>query len=306
MKIITAGDLGFACQILKNDELLAFPTDTVYGLGGNAFSDASVVKIFQYKNRPKFSPISVCYPSFEKSFEDVKVNKNAEILAENFLPGALTIILKKRNDSKISWLCSAGKDSIGIRVPNNPVALALLNKLTFPLAAPSANRSSELSTTTAQDVCKSLKDCDRLVVLDTGKCSLGIESTIVDLSEDYPKVLRKGAISKEEIEDKCKFKLSIEEGSKLAHYKPQKPIFINAYHVEEGDALLAFGPPIDGAKYSLNLSTTSDLTEAAKNLFSMLRDLDSTDAKRICVMPIPNIGIGQAINDRLEKASQLM
>lgn len=305
MKIITAGDLDFACQVLESNELLAFPTDTVYGLGGNAFSDDSVIKIFQYKNRSKFNPISVCYPSFEKSFEDVIVHKNAEVLAENFLPGALTIVLKKKNNSKISWLCSAGKDSIGIRVPNNPVALALLNKLSFPLAAPSANRSSELSTTTAQDVCKSLKDCNKLIVLDAGKCSLGIESTIVDLSENYPKILRKGAISKEEIEDRCKFKLSVEEGTKFAHYKPRKPVFLNALHVEKDDALLAFGRPIDGAKYSLNLSTTSDLTEAAKNLFSMLRDLDSTDAKKIRVMPVPNVGIGQAINDRLEKASQL-
>ena len=303
MKLITASDIDFACQVLRNDELLAFPTDTVYGVGGNAFSDSAVCKIFQCKHRSQFNPISVCCSSFDRLSEDVEINKKSEILAENFLPGALTLILKRSSNSRISWLCSAGRDTIGIRMPDNPVALSLLNKLNFPLAAPSANRSSELSPTIAQAVCESLKDYENLVVLDAGKCSLGIESTIVDLSEDYPEILRKGAISQEEIEDKCKFKLIVEDSSKFSHYKPKKRLLINVSKVGEKDALLAFGNPIDGAKYCLNLSEFSDLNEAAKNLFSMLRDLDSTDADRICVMPIPNIGIGQAINDRLEKAA---
>ena len=310
MKVITANNLGFACEVLENGGLLAFPTETVYGLGGNAYSDEAVAEIFRCKNRSRLSPVSVCYPSFSEASRDVEINAKAELLAKEFLPGALTIILKKRTDSKISWLCSAGGDTVGIRVPNNPIALSLLEKLDFPLAAPSANKSSELSTTTAQSVRESLKNCENLVILDGGACNLGIESTIVDLSEeDQPKILRKGAISQEEIECRCGFKLiSAESGrseaSKLSHYKPKKPVVINVRKTEEGDALLAFGNPIPDAKYCLNLSKNANMTEAAKNLFSMLRKLDSTDARRICVMPIPNTGIGASINDRLEKAAQ--
>ena len=305
MKIIKAGELDFACEVLKSGDLLAFPTETVYGLGGNAYSDEVVSKIFKYKNRSPFNPVSVCYSSFYDASRDVEINPKAELLANEFLPGALTIVLKKKVDSKISWMCSAGGDTVGIRVPNNPLALDLLKKLDFPLAAPSANTSSELSTTTAQSVCESLKNCSDLVILDGGTCNLGIESTIIDLSvESQPKILRKGVISQEEIEDRCGFALVEIECSKFSHYKPTKPIVMNVQKIEKEDALLAFGNPISEAKYCLNLSSNSDLTEAAKNFFLMLRKLDSTDAKRICVMPIPNVGIGLAINDRLKKASQ--
>lgn len=305
MKIIAAGELEFACEVLRSGGLLAFPTETVYGLGGNAYSDGVVAEIFRCKNRPSLNPVSVCYSSFCKAIRDVEINEKAESLAEKFLPGALTIVLKKKADSRLSWLCSAGGDTVGIRVPNNPIALNLLDKLDFPLAAPSANASSELSTTTALSVCESLKNYEKLVVLDGGVSNLGIESTIVDLSkENQPKILRKGAVSQEEIEDECGFKLISAHNSKFRHYKPEKPIIINVREVGENDALLAFGDTIPGAKYSLNLSATSDLIEAAKNLFFMLRKLDATDAKRICVMPIPNVGIGSAINDRLEKAAQ--
>ncbi len=305
MKILKAGELDFACEVLRNGNLLAFPTETVYGLGGNAYSDEVVAKIFKYKNRSPFSPVSVCYPSFYSAYRDVEINPKAELLAKEFLPGALTIVLKKKIDSKISWMCSAGGDTVGIRVSNNPIALDLLKKLDFPLAAPSANISSELSTTTAQSVSESLKHCDDLVILDGGVCNLGIESTIVDLSvENQPKILRKGAISQEEIENKCGFTLVETECSKFSHYKPTKPLVINVQKIEKEDALLAFGNPISGAKYCLNLSSNSDLTEAAKNFFLMLRKLDSTNAERICVMPIPNINIGLAINDRLKKATQ--
>ncbi len=302
MKVLNPGDLDFACKILRSDNLLAFPTETVYGLGGNAYSDDAVFKIFQCKKRSQFNPISVCYFSFHKSLSDVEPTKEAELLAENFLPGALTLVLRRKNYSKISWLCSAGKNTIGIRVPDHPMALSLLKNLNFPLAAPSANISSKLSSTTALDVCESFKSED-LYVLDGGICNLGIESTIVDLSGDQPRILRIGAISKEELEDKCRIKFTIETGSKFSHYKPKKQIILNVQYAEEDDGLLTFGTPIAKTKYCLNLSEKSDLKEAAKNLFSMLHSLDSSDAKRICVMPIPNIGIGQAINDRLKKAS---
>ena len=283
---------------------MAFPTETVYGLGGNAYSDEVVAAIFQAKRRTKFNPISVCYSSFEKASVDVEINDKALRLAEVFLPGPLTIVLKRKSDSKISWLCSAGRDTLGIRVPKSDIALRLLNKLDFPLAAPSANLSSELSATTANSVLESFKGSREIAVLDGGACPLGIESTIVDLSEDEPKVLRRGAISEEEILERGGIRLTFQENSKSPHYKPTKPLMINVDRVGDTDALLAFGNLIEGARYCLNLSEKSNLSEAAQNLFSMLRKLDQTDAKRICVMPIPDIGIGKAINDRLRKAAE--
>lgn len=305
MKLLNTSELKFACDFLRSNEIVAFPTDTVYGLGGNAYSDAAVAKIYQCKNRSQLNPVSVCYSSFDRAFQDVETNKEAILLAEHFLPGAITLVLNKKNNSQISWLCSAGKTSLGVRVPNNPIALKLLELLEFPLAAPSANQSSELSTTTAKDVCNSLSHYEQLVVLDGGPCKLGIESTIIDLTDSQPKILREGAISKEEIEDKCGFNLTLETNHKFKHYKPNKPIRINVNQItSENSALLAFGTPLANAKYCLNLSPTSDLIEAAKNLFSMLRELDTTDANEICVMPIPNLGIGEAINDRLNKAAQ--
>lgn len=305
MKVLHAGELNLACDLLKNNQIVAFPTDTVYGLGGNAYSDEAVATLYRCKKRPQLNPVSVCYSSFDKVDLDVEVTKEAMLLADYFLPGALTLILKRKSNSKISWLCSAGKNSLGIRVPNNSIALSLLKNLEFPLAAPSANQSSELSTTTAIDVYNSLKDYEQLTVLDGGTCKVGIESTIVDLTGPRPKILREGAIPKEEIEATCGFNLIVETNQKLRHYKPRKPVYINVHEINcNNSALLAFGPPLTGAKYCLNLSPNSNLMEAAKNLFSMLRSLDSTDANQICVMPIPNEGIGQAINDRLNQASQ--
>lgn len=305
MRKLKAIDIDFACDILHNGGLVAFPTETVYGLGGNAYNDEVVLSIFQCKQRTQFNPISVCYSSFEEASADVELNESAQKLASAFLPGPLTIVLKRKRESRVSWLCSAGKDTLGIRIPENDIALQLLNKLDFPLAAPSANISSELSTTTANSVYESFKDsCFDLAVLDAGACSFGIESTIIDLSENEAKILRRGVISEDEVLEKCDIKLKFQDNSKSSHYKPRKPLLINVEKVEIEDALLAFGLPIEGAKYCLNLSKNSNLSEAAQNLFSMLRKLDSTDAKRICVMPIPKIGIGQAINDRLQKADK--
>ncbi len=302
MDVISRESLGKAVDFLLGDGLVAFPTDTVYGLGGNAYSDKAVSEIFLCKNRPQFNPINVCYASFEEAEKDVEVTDIARKFTSKFLPGAVTLILKRKKDSKLSWLCSAGKDTIGIRVPNNPIALELLRKLNFPLAAPSANRSCELSTTTAEAVCESLQSCHNLMVIDGGISNFGIESTIIDLSQGVVKILRKGVITVEEIGTECGVTPIIWTKSAVKHYYPKNPVVMNVEKVEDTDALLAFGLPLEGAKYCLNLSPSGDLLEAGQNFFKMLRQLDNTDAARICVMPIPKKGIGQAINERLHRS----
>lgn len=300
-------NVSFAAETLFHGELVAFPTETVYGLGGNAYDDTAVAKIFQYKDRPQFNPVSVCYADIYEAAKDVELTKVAEILADRFLPGPLTIILKRRENSRLSWLCSAGQDTIGIRIPNSEVATALLSAVPFPLAAPSANRSSELSPTTAQAVSDSLISNDNLVILDGRQCTIGIESTIVDLSTSTPKLIRIGAIPAEKIEEVCNIKLEKGQSpsSSIKHYIPNKPLIINATKAGKDDALLAFGSPFpNNCKYTLNLSPTANLNEAASNFFYMLHELDKTDAKKICVMPIPSQGIGAAINEKLKAGSQ--
>jgi L-threonylcarbamoyladenylate synthase len=218
--------------------------------------------------------------------------------------------LKRKPKSKISLLCSAGTDTIGIRVPANAIALKLLSMIPFPLAAPSANKSTKLSPTNATDVSESLKENGNLTILDGGQCEIGVESTIIDCSGDKLCILRPGAISEKEILEECNLPLSKinklhNSSDKLKHYTTQKSIILNVSSINKDDALLAFGKPIENqCKYILNLSEKCDLTEAAANLFKMLHELDKTNAARICVMPIPSTGAGIAINDRLLKASR--
>ncbi|MDR0968602.1 MAG: threonylcarbamoyl-AMP synthase [Holosporaceae bacterium] len=188
-----------AAEVLRRGGIVAFPTETVYGLGGNAFDNASILKIYACKGRWESKPLSVCYPNFESACEDVEIDDRALLLAEKFLPGPLTIVLKRRLSSKISQLCSAGLDTLGVRVPNNAIALKLLEKLSFPLALPSANKSGERSPISAEDVFENFQENDDLVILDGGRCSVGIASTIVDLASD--KIIRVGAISANQIRD---------------------------------------------------------------------------------------------------------
>lgn len=299
-----------ACKILINGELVAFPTETVYGLGGNAYDDHAVAKIFSYKNRSEINPISVCYSSLESSSDDVIITDSAFLLSKSFLPGPLTLLLQRKQKSRISLLCSAGTDTVGIRISSNPIALKLLSMIPFPLAAPSANKSTKLSPTNIDAVYESLKDNANLTILDGGQCAIGIESTIIDCTNDKPQILRLGAISETEILQKCNLQISkIDKrqnpSDKIKHYATNKKIILNASEAEKDDALLAFGNPIENqCKYILNLSEKGILTEAAANLFKMLHELDKTNAAKICVMPIPNTGIGVAINDRLLKANR--
>jgi L-threonylcarbamoyladenylate synthase len=195
-------NMKYVVDVLVDGGVVAFPTETVYGLGANAYNDKSVSKIFSYKKRSKLKPLSICYRNFNSAFDDVEMDERAVLLAKKFLPGPITIILKRRLDSKISPLCLAGLDTIGVRVPSNPIALGLLSRLPFPLAAPSANRSTQSSPTTAQHVSDSLRDNEDLIILNGGHCSVGIESTIVDLQNN--KVTRVGVIGEKEIWDTLK------------------------------------------------------------------------------------------------------
>ncbi len=306
----TSENVQTASKLLLNGELVAFPTETVYGLGGNAYDDNVVAKIFAYKNRSEMNPISICYPDLESAFEDVTITDSARLLSKQFLPGPITFLLKRNPKSKISLLCSAGTDTIGIRVPSNPIALKLLSMIPFPLAAPSANKSTKISPTNANAVSENLKENENLTILDGGQCLIGIESTIIDCTSDKLCILRSGAVSENEILERCKLQLlkinkSYNLPDKFKHYATQKKIILNADRVDKKDALLAFGTPIENqCKYVLNLSEKHDLTEAAANLFRMLHELDKTNAEKICVMPVPNTKIGAAINDRLLKASK--
>jgi L-threonylcarbamoyladenylate synthase len=186
-----------AANALKDGKIVAFPTETVYGLGGNAYDDAVVSKIFQCKGRSGIKPLSICYPSFESASDDVEFDDRAIMLAEKFLPGPLTIVLKRKTSSRLSQLCSAGLETVGIRVPMHSITLDLLSQLPFPLAAPSANKSGEPSPITARQVSESLKDAENLVILDGGTCSVGTASAVVDLFNN--RIIRSGALDMAEI-----------------------------------------------------------------------------------------------------------
>ena len=306
----TEENIILAKEKINSDELVAFPTETVYGLGGNAYSDIAVSKIFEFKNRPKFNPLPICYPNLERASNDVYITETAQKLAKVFMPGPLTLLLRRQLNSRLSWLASNGLDTVCVRIPSHPVAQKLLALLDFPLAVPSANKSSKISPTTAQEVSESLKDNDKLMILDGGRCNIGIESTIVDLTDEKPKILRYGAISEEEIFEKCglifeKNQNSVQAFNSIKHYITSKKIKINVSEVGKNDALLAFGKPLENqCQNVLNLSSSGDLNEAAANFFSMLQQLDATNAENICIMPIPEVGIGVALNDRIRKAAE--
>lgn len=302
-KLIPSENINVAVDVLLNGGLVAFPTETVYGLGGNAYSDSAVASIFSCKKRSEFNPLSVCYKNLESVANDVVITDYAHRIAEKFLPGPITLVLKRKIDTKLSLLCSAGLDTIGIRIPANSIALNLLSHLDFPLAAPSANTSGNLSHTTAEAV---NEDLDGVAILDGGKCNLGIESTIVDCSGEKLIIRRQGAITANDLAQKCGFSVNeIKFEEKTKRFILKKRIILNVLSVNANDALLAFGkPPKFSCKKILNLSENANLNEAAANLFSMLQELDNSDAKRICVMPIPNMGIGKAINNRLNSVVQ--
>jgi L-threonylcarbamoyladenylate synthase len=309
-QILDIGNSGLdeAARWLRGGELVAFPTETVYGLGADATNDQAVARIYEAKGRPSFNPLIVHFPSVDKVKEQVIWNERAEKLAAAFWPGALTFILPRVEGCQLSLLVSAGLDTVAVRVPAHEAAHSLIEKAEKPIAAPSANSSGKISPTTAAHVQASLGS-KISYILDGGISAIGLESTVVDLSGATPSLLRPGAITRSEIEaiiDQIEVLTNEETSPKspgmlIRHYAPDVPIRLNAIEFSEDENVLGFGPnaPAD----AFNLSPTGDLIEAAANLFAMLHELDHADANPIAVMPIPDAGLGAAINDRLRRAA---
>ncbi len=288
---------------LRDGELVAFPTETVYGLGADATSSDAVLKIYETKGRPRFNPLIVHVSDLEMAERLVELGPVARKLAR-FWPGPLTLVLPRRADAGLSDIVTAGLDTVGIRIPDHPLAQALIRATGRPLAAPSANRSGKLSPTTAEQVRRALGDA--VPVLDGGAAQAGVESTILAFDGDSVTQLRAGALPRDEIEaaigrpvpQAAQGARVTAPGMLLSHYAPNAALRLDADAPQPGETWLGFGPGSEGA----NLSPTSDLREAARNLFSMLHRLDET-ASRIAVAPIPRHGLGEAINDRLQRAA---
>lgn len=307
----TQSSIQRAAKVLGQGGVAAFPTETVYGLGADATNADAVLRVYEMKGRPRFNPLIAHVADLETAEAHGEFNDAARKLADRFWPGPLTIVLKKRGKSGICDLVSAGLETIALRVPANEIAQGLLRAAGCPVAAPSANRAGHVSPTTAAHVAADLGDGPGLI-LDGGDASLGLESTVVDLSGPEPLLLRPGGIPREEIECVLGTKLGDGEpgdqptspGQLESHYAPKAPLRLEATSVEPGEALLAFGPnppPTDGP--AINLSPEGDVREAATRLFTALRELDASGCEGIAVMPIPHEGLGEAINDRLRRAA---
>ncbi len=302
-------DIERAAGLLRAGELVAFPTETVYGLGADATDDRAVAAIYAAKGRPRFNPLIVHVCDLAALEGEVVWSPLARELAARFWPGPLTLVLPRRRESRVSLLCSAGLDSLAVRLPGHPLARTLLEAVGRPLAAPSANRSGRVSPTTAEHVRLEL---GRRVawILDGGPCRVGLESTVLDLSQESPRLLRAGGLPRTEIEPLTgPLSQAGDEaaprspGQLSSHYAPGLPLRLNAEAVAADEALLAFGPALAGAAVTENLSEGRDLVEAAARLFAALRRLDRPGLKAIAVMPIPEQGLGEAINDRLRRAT---
>ncbi len=290
--------------MLRAGRLVAFPTETVYGLGADAANDKAVAAIFAAKGRPQFNPLIVHVRDLTEAETLADFSPAARELAKAFWPGGLTLVLPRKKSARLSLLVSAGLDTIALRVPANKTAQALLAAARCPIAAPSANRSGEVSPTRAEHV-GDLAD----LVLDGGPTTLGIESTIIGFENGKPVLLRPGAIARENIEAvigplaKRAGDAINAPGQLKSHYAPKTPMRLNAKDVNANEALLAFGAPLSGARVTRNLSAAGDVNEAAANLFAMMRELDAAGADRIAVMAVPEHGLGEAINDRLRRAA---
>ncbi|MFD2207651.1 L-threonylcarbamoyladenylate synthase [Kiloniella antarctica] len=330
--VFAADQNGFdhACNILRSGGLVAFPTETVYGLGADATNSIACASIYEAKGRPSFNPLIVHFPNSTEAEKRVIFTVQAKALAQSFWPGPMTLVLARKSDCDIAKICSAGLNSLAVRVPGHPIAHQLLEKSQLPLAAPSANASGKISPTTAEHVVSSL-GARVPCILEGPACSLGLESTVIDLTGPIPVLLRPGSLTQTEIESvigPIKLGQSLMEskaekpsqatapelkspGLLKSHYAPSLPLRLNATTVQPDEALLAFGPaPLTGAATMYNLSEKADLREAAANLFAALHDLDSpkenhmpVKIRGIAAMSIPHEGLGLAINDRLKRAA---
>ena len=301
-----AAGITAAAQLLRQGALVAFPTETVYGLGADATNGEAVAAIFAAKSRPRINPLIVHVKNIAQATEHVVFSPAAEALAEAFWPGPLSLVLPRRAGTSLSLLVSAGLDTVAVRAPAHPVALKLIAEVGAPLAAPSANPSGTVSPTRARHVAEGLGN--RLgMILDGGPTPVGIESTVIGFSESGPLMLRPGGIPRQAIERIVGTLKAPASGGPLSspgqlssHSATHAALRLNAEEALPGETLLGFGPVAPAG--ALNLSPSGNLTEAAANLFAMLRALDS-EASAIAVMPVPATGLGEAINDRLQRAA---
>jgi L-threonylcarbamoyladenylate synthase len=321
-----AAGIARAAALLREGGLVAFGTETVYGLGADATNAQAVARIFAAKGRPRFNPLICHYPDAERAFAQVSANRVAQRLATALWPGPLSLVLPRGKDCTVALLTGAGLDTLAVRVPAQDTALALLRAVGRPVAAPSANRSGKVSPTTAAHVLQEFSGTID-AVLDGGACPVGVESTVLDLCGHKPLLLRPGGATLEAIEAVIgpvahglpgpvppdhsaneRLPRTVRSPGLLAsHYAPLLPVRLHAHDLHPDEALLAFGPALPGARVAFNLSTRGDLTEAAARLFLGLRWIDAEAAHqglaRIAVMPVPDTGLGLAINDRLRRAA---
>ena len=296
---------------LKNGGVVGLPTETVYGLGGNAYSKTSVKKIFKLKGRPKFNPLIIHYYNIKRAADDVIINENLIKLYKKLCPGPITFVLKKRPSSKITSIACAKLNTVAIRFPKHKVIKNLLKNIDFPLAMPSANISSNVSPTKALDVYEEFKKKLKLII-DGGECEIGIESTVIDLTS-IPKILRPGIISKNFVKKiLCKnIKISLNNkkinspGLTKKHYSPGVPVIINQKKHDGSSAFIYIGKKYKNKKDYFSLSKKQNLNEAASNLYKIFRLIKNKGYKKIQISKIPNFGTGIAINDRIKRAANL-
>ena len=299
-----------AKKYLDKNNCVGIPTETVYGLAGNAYSDIAVKKIFSLKKRPRNNPLIVHYHSLFQLENDCILNKDFFLLYKKFCPGPLTFVLKLKKKSKISKFVTNNKKTLAIRFPKQRLVRKLIKNLDYPLAAPSANISTKLSSVKASDVKEEFGNKIKFI-LDGGKCKIGIESTIINLTRK-PEILRLGGLENSKIKKVLKKQLIINinpskknaPGQSKLHYSPGIPLRMNALKSIKGEAYITLKKKNNKNKDFFYLSKNGNLSEAAKNLYSILRKVKKKGYKSIAIEKIINYGIGQSINDRLNRASK--
>ena len=307
---INLANIKKAIKLLNKRECVAIPTETVYGLAGNAYSDIACNRIYKLKKRPNYNPLIVHYYNYQNLKKDCNFNINFLKLYKKFCPGPITFILDLKEESKISKIATSGNTTLAVRFPKHPVTRNLLKKLKFPLAAPSANLSSKVSSVCSSDV---KEDFGKKIkyVLEGGKSSIGIESTIIDL-RNKPRILRLGGLDISTIQQILKKKIIINKnsskiltpGQSKLHYSPGIPVRLNAKKAKNEEAYLLIRKKNKLKSNHYFLSKKGNLSEAAKNLYGTLRKIKKSQYKSIAVVKIPNKGLGKTINDRLLRASK--
>ncbi len=299
-----------AKKYLDSNECIAVPTETVYGLAGNAYSDSTVKKIFKLKKRPANNPLIVHYYNLKGLEEDCIINEDFKKLYNKFSPGPITYVLKLKKNSKISKHVTNNKNTVAIRFPKHPLLRRLLKILNYPLAAPSANISSKLSSVQPSDVREEFGKKLKYILIG-GRCSIGVESTIINLTNNLS-ILRLGGLNvskikkilKKQISVKIKSRNKISPGLFSLHYSPGIPLRMNVKKPNKEEAFILIKKRKINSKNYFFLSKNNNLTKAARNLYPLIRKIKNKGYKKIAVEKIPNIGIGQTINDRLERASK--